>query len=126
MIDGLNNQVVQVDVVPDDEEVGGEDNFYGNGFKTVKKVFKTSKDATSDYDAAKSRAWAIENPHKQHYASGNNVAYKIVSKDMPPLLAQPGSQVWKRAPFARHNVRYSSFSIFNRHLRSTDVCDTLC
>ncbi|KAL7420677.1 peroxisomal copper amine oxidase [Cryptotrichosporon argae] len=104
MIDGLRNRVVEVDSVPDDDGLGSDSNFYGNGFKTVKTVLKTAKDAQRDYDAARARAWAIENPAKQHYASGANIAYKVVSKDMPPLLAKPGSMVWNRAPFARHNM----------------------
>ena len=30
-----------------------------------------------------------------------------VSKDMPPMLAKPGSLVYNRAPFARHNVSFA-------------------
>ena len=104
MIDGIKNRVVEVDVVPDEEPVGSATNYYGNGFKTVKKPFETSKGSVSDADASKVRGWLIENPSKQHYSSGNNIGYKIMSKDMPPLLAKPGSIVWNRAPFARHNV----------------------
>ncbi|WVR04520.1 hypothetical protein IAU60_001524 [Kwoniella sp. DSM 27419] len=110
MIDGLKNQVVQVDSVPDDEDVGSDSNFYGNGFKTVKTLFKSSKESVSNYDAAKARSWAIENPNKQHYASGGNIGYKIVSKDMPPLLGKPGSLVWNRAPFARQNMFVTPYS----------------
>ncbi|WWD15630.1 hypothetical protein CI109_100052 [Kwoniella shandongensis] len=110
MIDGLKNQVVQVDSVPDDEEVGSDANFYGNGFKTVKTLFESSKESVSNYDAAKARTWAIENPSKQHFASGLNIGYKIVSKDMPPMLAKPGSIVWNRAPFARQNMFVTKYS----------------
>ncbi|WRT64903.1 uncharacterized protein IL334_001842 [Kwoniella shivajii] len=105
-----HNQVVQVDSVPDDEDVGSDSNFYGNGFKTVKTLFNTSKESVSNYDAAKARSWAIENPNKQHYASGGNVGYKIVSKDMPPLMGKPGSLVWNRAPFARQNMFVTAYS----------------
>jgi primary-amine oxidase len=118
MIDGVKNRVVQVDSVPDDEEVGSATNFYGNGFKTVKTPFPTSKQAVADYDASKARCWVIENPNKKHYATGGNIGYKIgectvevidlaltsACKDMPPLLAKKGSLAWNRAPFARHNV----------------------
>ncbi|GFZ48473.1 Copper amine oxidase 1 [Saitozyma sp. JCM 24511] len=104
MLDGLNNSVVQVDSVQDDEDVGSATNFYGNGFKTVKTVYKTAKGAVADYDATKARCWVIENPNKKHYCTGGNVGYKLMSKDMPPLLAKPGSLVWNRAPFARHNM----------------------
>ena len=77
MIDGLQNSVVQVDAVTDEAELGSDSNHYGNGFRTVKTAFKTSKQAVADYDAAKARCWAIENPHRQHPATGGNVAYKI-------------------------------------------------
>jgi Cu2+-containing amine oxidase len=125
MIDGINNQVTQVDVVPDDADVGSDENFYGNGFKTVKQTFKTSKEAQSNYDAAKTRCWAIENPNKQHYSTGSNIAYKIVSKDMPPMLAKPGSHVWNRAPFARHNVSRSLSERRHTILTVEDVCHTI-
>lgn len=104
MIDGLQNQVVQVDIESDEAPVGSAENFYGNGFHTTKTVYETAKGAVADYDASKCRAWVIENPNKKHYCTGGNVGYKVMSKDMPPLLAKPGSLVWNRAPFARHNV----------------------
>ncbi|WVF71054.1 hypothetical protein IAT40_005851 [Kwoniella sp. CBS 6097] len=110
MIDGLRNQVVQVDSVPDDEELGSDSNFYGNGFKTVKTLFQSSKESVTHSDASKVRVWAIENPNKQHFSSGGNVGYKIVSKDMPPLLAKPGSMVWNRAPWARQNMFVTAYS----------------
>ncbi|EJT47203.1 peroxisomal copper amine oxidase (Methylamine oxidase) [Trichosporon asahii var. asahii CBS 2479] len=109
MIDGLQNRVVQVDAVQDEAPVGSEENFYGNGFHTEKKVYKTSKEACSDYEAKSSRVWSIENPNKLHYATGNPIGYKIKCKDMPPLLAKPGSMVWNRAPWARHNMFVTKF-----------------
>ena len=105
MIDGLKNSVVQVDAVPDPAPVGSASNYYGNGFISKKTLYKTSKGSVNDYDGRTSRTWAIENPSKTHYSSGSPVAYKFVCRDMPPLLAQEGSMVWNRAPFARQNVR---------------------
>lgn len=84
MIDGLQNQVVQVDIDVDDAPVGSDSNFYGNGFRTFKKVYETAKGAVADYDASKCRSWVIENPNKQHYCTGGNVGYKISKLD--PLL----------------------------------------
>jgi Cu2+-containing amine oxidase len=77
MIDGLQNQVVQVDIDVDEAPVGSESNFYGNGFRTFKKVYETAKGAVADYDASKCRSWVIENPNKQHYCTGGNVGYKL-------------------------------------------------
>ncbi|KAK4688397.1 primary-amine oxidase, partial [Tremellales sp. Uapishka_1] len=109
MVDGIKNSLVQVDCVPDDEPVGSDSNYYGNGFKTVKSVFESSTQV-ADYDASKARAWVIENPNKKHYSTGGNIGYKIVSKDMPPMLAKPGSMVWNRSPFARNNMFVTAYN----------------
>ena len=109
MIDGLNNQVVESDIVPDDAEVGSPSNFYGNGFRAIKKVFSTSKEAASNYDSKVSRNWIIENPSKKHYASGNNAGYKIMSGNIQTLLAKPHSMVWDRAPFARNGINVTKY-----------------
>jgi primary-amine oxidase len=108
MLDGLRSQVVQVDAVPDEAPLGSSRNYYGNGFHNKKTVYRTAKESVADYDARTSRIWSIENPNKQHKASGANVGYKLVCPYMPPLLAAPGSMVYNRAPFARHNVSVQS------------------
>ncbi|TIB39896.1 hypothetical protein E3P86_00918 [Wallemia ichthyophaga] len=109
MIDGQSNQVVQTDIVPDEDDVGGPTNYYGNGFHTEKKIFTTSKNAISDYDANKSRTWTIENPNKQHYSSGNNVGYKIMSGNFATMFAKEGSMLYNRAPFARHHLHVTKY-----------------
>jgi primary-amine oxidase len=139
MIDGLQNQVVQVDIDVDEAPVQSDSNFYGNGFRTFKKVYETAKGAVADYDASKCRSWVIENPNKKHYCSGGNVGYKIskplfyahdrntehtVSKDMPPMLAKPGSLVYNRAPFARHNVSLDC-PILAQVADKPDVCHAI-
>ncbi|BEJ17521.1 hypothetical protein CspHIS471_0609220 [Cutaneotrichosporon sp. HIS471] len=146
MIDGLRNRLVTVDSVPDDAEVGSPENYYGNGYHSVKTPF-TSSAQHSDFDSSKARAWVIENPHKQHFATKGNIGYKIICKDMPPMFAKPGSLAWNRAPWARHHTfvtRYQEEEIFpselhiNQHPghkdfglqawvdRADDVSDTDC
>lgn len=114
MIDGLKNQVVQVDSMPDTAPVGSDSNFYGNGFINQKTLCKTSKASVSDYESRTGRSWLIENPNKLHYSTGSPVGYKLVCRDMPPLLAQEGSMVWNRAPFARQNVSLLSLAFSTR------------
>ncbi|CDZ98332.1 peroxisomal copper amine oxidase [Phaffia rhodozyma] len=104
MLDGLKNQVVQVDAVPDEAPLGSAANYYGNGFHAQKTVYKTTKESVADYDAKVNRIWSMENPNKKNKISGANVGYKLVCGQMPPMLAAPGSMVWNRAPFARHNM----------------------
>jgi primary-amine oxidase len=77
MIDGLNNQIVQVDAVPDSAPVGSSSNYYGNGFYNKKTLYKTTKEAVADYDGRSGRIWSIENPNKKNAYSGNNVGYKM-------------------------------------------------
>ncbi|WOO76477.1 Copper amine oxidase 1 [Vanrija pseudolonga] len=110
MLDGLNNRVTQVDVIPDEGEVGSETNYYGNGFHTVKTPFKTSKESVAHADPLKCRSWLIENPNKLHYSSKAPIAFKIQCKDMPPLLGKPGSLVWNRAPWARQHIFTTAYN----------------
>lgn len=77
MLDGLKSQVVQVDAVQDDGDVGSDTNFYGNGFYNKKTLYKTPTESVSDYDGKTGRMWSIENPNKQHPYSGANVGYKL-------------------------------------------------
>lgn len=109
MIDGQKNQVVQTDIVPDEDVVGGSTNYYGNGFHTEKTIFENSKSAISDYDANKARTWTIENPNKQHYSSGNQVGYKIMCNNMSNMFAKKGSMLYNRAPFARHGIHVTKY-----------------
>lgn len=46
------------------------------------------------------------------------MTFDVVCKDMPPLLAKPGSLVYNRAPFARHNVCQYPSPILERNLKS--------
>lgn len=57
-----------------------------------------------DADAAKSRMWSWVNPSKKHYSSGAPVGYKIMCKDLVPLLVKDDSLVARRAPFAKHHI----------------------
>jgi primary-amine oxidase len=58
----------------------------------------------SDYDGALSRTWVMANTNKLNPYSHKPVSYKLVSREVPPLLPKEGSLVWKRAGFARHAV----------------------
>lgn len=77
MIDGLKNQIVQIDAVPDPAPVGSAQNYYGNGFTNQKTLYKTTKEAVADWDGRTGRVWAMENPGKKNPNSGNNVGYKM-------------------------------------------------
>lgn len=108
-IDGQNNTIVQSDAVPAEEEVGSEGNFYGNGFYAKKTPYKTTKQAAANYCHETSRTWDITNPAVLHPYAKKPVAYKIVSRESPRLLAKEGSLVWKRAGFARNTIHVTPY-----------------
>lgn len=103
-IDGPNNTVFQVDAERGPGEVGSAENKYGNAFYAKKTKFTTPLEAMSDYNGATSRTWEMANTNKLNPHSKKPVCYKLVSREVPPLLPKEGGLVWKRAGFARHAV----------------------
>lgn len=103
-IDGPNNTIFQVDAARGAGEVGSAENFYGNAFYAHKTRYTTPQEAMADYDGQSSRTWDMCNEGKINKYSGKPVGYKLVSREVPPLMPKEGSLVWKRAGFARHAV----------------------
>ncbi|KAK0663738.1 Copper amine oxidase 1 [Lasiodiplodia hormozganensis] len=108
-IDGPNNTVVVADAVRGEGEVGSAENFYGNAFYCKKTKLTTQGAGHSDYDGNTGRTWEICNPNKLNPYSKKPVSYKLVSREVPPLLPKEGSLVWKRAGFARHAVHVTKY-----------------
>lgn len=77
MIDGIDNSVVETEVLPLEEPTGSAENYGGNGFKAVKTMFKTSSEAVRDADPNRNRVWSMVNPNSLHYASKTPVGYKV-------------------------------------------------
>ncbi|KAH3670886.1 hypothetical protein OGAPHI_000597 [Ogataea philodendri] len=103
-VDGDGNSAATADSKPSPYPTGSPENMYGNGFYSERTTFKTVKDSLTNYESSTGRSWDIFNPNKVNPYSGKNPSYKIVSTQCPPLLAQAGSIVAKRAPWARHSV----------------------
>lgn len=108
-IDGPNNTVVVADAVRGEGEVGSAENFYGNAFYCKKTKLETQGTSFSDYDGNTGRTWEICNPNKLNPYSKKPVSYKLVSREVPPLLPKENSLVWKRAGFARHAVHVTKY-----------------
>ncbi|KAK7558456.1 copper amine oxidase, partial [Phyllosticta citricarpa] len=108
-IDGPNNSVVVADAVPGAAPVGSAENYYGNAFWCKKTPLKTQGEGTSDYDGNTGRTWEMCNPNKLNPFSHKPVSYKLVSREVPPLLPKEGSLVWKRAGFARHAIHVTKY-----------------
>lgn len=121
-IDGNNNSIVQSDAMPSDAPVGSPENKYGNAFYAKSTVYKTPKESISDYNSDTGRSWGIVNPNKysppldmcltgrKHPSTGTPVGYKLVSREVPRLMPQPGGLVWKRGGFARHAVHVTPYA----------------
>jgi primary-amine oxidase len=109
-IDGPSNTVFEVDAVRGEGEVGSAENFYGNAFYAKKTMLKTPATAMSDYDGNTSRTWEMSNTNRLNPYSKKPVCYKLVSREVPPLLPKENSLVWKRAGFARHAVHVTKYS----------------
>ncbi|KAG5642009.1 hypothetical protein DXG03_003781 [Asterophora parasitica] len=99
MIDGLQNSVIESDIVSlPDAPTGSAQNFAGNAFLTQESVLKT--EAGRPFDYYKERRWKIVNPARKHYSSGKNVGYSIGMKGgATPMMARPDSWAAKRAAF---------------------------
>ncbi|KAK0460880.1 copper amine oxidase [Armillaria novae-zelandiae] len=94
MVDGINNSVIESDVVPlPNTSTGSDLNFGGNAFIQEDTVLK--KEAGRDWDWEKERKWKIVNPARQHYSSGKGVGYVVGVK---------GGRVLKRAQFVNYPV----------------------
>jgi primary-amine oxidase len=114
-LDGPNNSVIQNDSVMSSIPVGDAGNLYGNAFYCEKTLLKTSKDGACDYKHETSRTWDIINPNKINPACNKPIGYKVISRESPSLLCQPGGLVWKRAGFTRKTLwvtRYNEDELF--------------
>ena len=101
MIDGLNNSVIETDVVPlPDAPTGSDMNFAGNAFIAQETTLKRQSEGARDYDFEKDRRWRVVNPEKTHSHSGKEVGYTLGIKGaMVKMLARDDSWVTVRAPF---------------------------
>ncbi|KAI1846296.1 hypothetical protein JX265_010883 [Neoarthrinium moseri] len=109
-VDGPNNTVFVSDAVPSDAPVGSPENFYGNAFYAKRTKLSTTGESKTDYEGKTVRTWEICNTNKPHPVSGKAASYKLISREVPPLLPKEGSLVWKRAGFARHAVQVTKYS----------------
>ncbi|KAF8606428.1 peroxisomal copper amine oxidase [Ceratobasidium sp. AG-I] len=103
MIDGINNTLIESNIVPYPHPTGSAENYAGNGFTSIDKPI--TKSAGLEYNHQTDRRWRIVNPSRTHYASGLPVAYSVgIGGATRGLLAAEGSWVRKRAGFAEKAV----------------------
>ncbi|GJC77171.1 peroxisomal primary amine oxidase [Colletotrichum liriopes] len=88
---------------------------FGNGFYCKKTPLRTAQDGAAVYRHETSWAWDIINSTSINASTKKPVGYKIINPNCPPLLAQPGSMVYKRAAFAHKSlwvVPYKDYEVF--------------
>jgi len=103
MVDGLQNSVVESDIVPLDAPAGSLQNFAGNAFFVKDEVIKT--ETGRPYDLQKERRWRIVNPAKKHYSSGKDVGYVVgIKGGATPLMARSDGWAVKRATFVTNSM----------------------
>lgn len=99
MIDGLNNSVVESDIIPlPDAPTGSAQNYAGNAFISQDTILKT--ESARSYDYQKERRWKIINPSRKHYSSGKAVGYQLGMKGgATPMVTRPDGWAARRAAF---------------------------
>lgn len=103
-IDGDNNSAAASDAKPAPYATGSNENKYGNAFYCDKQVFKTVSDSLTNFESSTARTWDLFNPSSINPHSKKPASYKLVSTFCSPVLAQEGSLVRKRAPWAKYSA----------------------
>ena len=101
-VDGTNNTVSEVDIIPQESPLG-------NAFIPVETPLKYEHDAVRLCDANKARSWKISNAEgKVNGITGKPVAYKLIpftkGAAQPPLLTKEDSSVSIKGNFATANL----------------------
>jgi primary-amine oxidase len=99
-IDGPENTVVEVDAVGLPLGPGNE---HGNAIVARKTEITNERDARRMCDPATARTWKVINPNVTN-RFGEPVGYKLVPFVGPTLLAADGSDLARRAEFARSHL----------------------
>ena len=101
MIDGLQNSVVETNIVAEQDK---KKNPWGNAFKAVDTLLANEGEAQRDI--VRDRTWKIVNPNVHNAVNGRVVGYELCpgASANSLLLAAPDSSIAQRAAFARHHL----------------------
>jgi primary-amine oxidase len=99
-VDGPVNEVHEVDVVP---LPAGAGNPWSNGFAPTATRLASERAAQRVADPARNRTWRIVNPEVRN-GLGQPVAYRLIPRAIPTLLAGDDASVTARAAFATRNL----------------------
>lgn len=89
MIDGINNSVIETDILPLEAPTGSDENWAGNGFYSTKSFLSTTSEGARNADVVKGRMWSIVNEDKKHYSSKAPIGYKVRQLSSFAALSSP-------------------------------------
>ncbi|EKU99059.1 Cu2+-containing amine oxidase [Leptolyngbya sp. PCC 7375] len=104
-VDGPNNSVYEVDIVPEEDE----HNPYGNAFYAQSTLLSSEQGAQRTIDPMKGRYWKIVNPAKTN-AMGYPTAYKLMPGENTLPLARPDASVIRRATYMTKHLWVTPYS----------------
>jgi primary-amine oxidase len=99
-IDGVNNTVLEADVVLDPVS---EENPCGNIFREYNTILETEKTAQRDHDFNKARKWIVAN-QSSRTELGHIRSYELCPYPMARPFSNPKSRIGKRALYLQHNL----------------------
>ena len=97
---GPGNSVYEVDSIPEPDPAL---NPHHNAWITRDTLVASEAEGARDWDWKTGRYWKVANPSKKNEL-GAPVAYKLVPKDVVPVMVQEGSHIYDRARFVQHNL----------------------
>jgi primary-amine oxidase len=99
-IDGPENSVYEVDSIPEPDP--NMDPLH-NAWITRDTLIESEVHGARDWDWSTGRYWKVTNPSKLNEL-GSPVAYKLVPRDVVPVMVRSGSHIFDRARFVQHNL----------------------
>ncbi|ORX90599.1 hypothetical protein K493DRAFT_230233 [Basidiobolus meristosporus CBS 931.73] len=109
MVDGPLNSVSKVEINTYPYPTGHPQNPWGNAFTADETILKTTHEAQQDPNYSTGKYWKIVNQGRQHPYTKHPVGWKITSKSLLPMFAQPDSVVGQRAPYAFKSLWVTPF-----------------
>ncbi len=99
-VDGQSNSVVESDsmALP-----VGPDNPYGLALVTESTTIESESQSARDWSFERQRGWKVVNPNKTN-AFGTPVAYKLVPGAAFPVMMEPSTAQYLRAPVMGHTL----------------------
>jgi primary-amine oxidase len=99
-VDGVNNSVVEMNVVPG---TPGQADPYSNAFRAQETVFHNEVDGERNLNPSAARMWTVINPSVKN-ALGEPVGYSLMPEGNAVPYAAPTASVRQRAGFVSHQL----------------------